>query len=79
MKYNKENDYYVEVGQMFELIERDHGGCDDEECSLYYLLNDPSASMEEVIHWWACSGAADRQFDRLYIKHEQKIKHLLGE
>lgn len=67
------NEYTNDTDTMMSLIERDHGGCDDEDCSMRQLFDDPNSSVEEIIHWWAYSGAADEHFNDLYTKHEQAI------
>ncbi len=71
------NDYLRAIDRMVELIERDHGGCDDDQCSMRQMLDDVNSSCEEMIHWWACSGAADNEFIELYEKFETEIKEAL--
>lgn len=71
------NKYTVDLERMVELVERDHGGCDDNECSIANLLNNYDSSMEEIVHWWACSGAADKEFNDLYTLHESAIREVI--
>jgi hypothetical protein len=65
--------YTNAIDTMMSLIERDHGGCDDLECSMANMLNDDQSMTEEMIHWWACSGAACNEFSDLYEEHKQAI------
>lgn len=48
---------------MFQLVLRDHGGCNDEECSLRQLIEDNE--QEEAIICWHMSGAACPKFEKI--------------
>lgn len=47
---------------LFKLVEKDHGGCDDEECSLRHAIE---TDEDEAILQWAMSGAACDRFNRI--------------
>ena len=54
------------IEKLFELTERDHGGCDDTTCALGVALAQGYHLI--AIESWASSGASDMEFDRLYEK-----------
>lgn len=62
------------VDRMWELVERDHGGCDEESCALAHAIE--SGEVYDAIYLWACSGAADEEFEKLYTKHEKFISRM---
>jgi hypothetical protein len=72
------NQYVRDMDKMLSLIEKQHGGCDDENCSMRNLLDSVDSSEEEIIHWWACSGAACNVFSDLYEKNEVEIRKELN-
>ena len=58
---------------MLALVERDHGGCDQEDCSLRIYLEDdynPMLAIEEL----ASTGSGDEEFYKLYDRNEKRIK-----
>lgn len=67
--------YEADCARMLELVERDHGGCDDESCPLRKMLEwETECALEEIFERWACSGAADEEFEALYQKHAKRIR-----
>lgn len=65
--------YAKDMDRMLELVFRDHGGCDEPDCSLRIALED-EYNPEEAIWLWACSGAACAEFNALMDKHEKRFK-----
>lgn len=55
--------------RLWEILQRDHGGCEEEGCCLAQAMNEG----EDVLAFdiWVSSGAADTEFKTLY---EQWIK-----
>lgn len=47
---------------LFKLVERDHGGCEEEDCSLRHAIE---TCEDEAIRQWAMSGAACNRFNRI--------------
>jgi hypothetical protein len=62
------NDFKTIVyAALFRLVERDHGGCDQEDCSLRQAIED--GDDELAIQLWAYSGAACDRFNRIYERY----------
>lgn len=69
--------YEEAIFHMYELVIRDHGGCDQEDCSINRILDDENKSAEDVIVLWAQTGAACHVFDALYDKWGSKIERIV--
>jgi hypothetical protein len=59
------------LDKMVELVERDHGGCDNNTCSISVALEN-GYSMHALEMWSGC-GAADDEFNALYFPHARFI------
>jgi hypothetical protein len=64
------------IEQMWRLVVRDHGGCDEEGCSLAQFIED--GEVYDAIHSWACSGAGCSEFNDLYDTHENYLLRMVG-
>lgn len=54
------------VDKLFSLVERDHGGCNDNSCDIGLALKHGFDAI--AINQWAGCGASDSEFDKLYTK-----------
>lgn len=65
----------TKIDRLFELVKRDHGGCDQASCSLAHAIENGEVYI--AIHLWDCSGAADTEFLRLYkgavVRHVNRM------
>ena len=74
----KNSNYTKACERMFELVKRDHGDCGEEDCIIRKALEDDFALAEEAIRVWACSGASDDEFDKLYERWGKRLEKELG-
>lgn len=57
--FSKEDAY----NRMWELLDRDHGGCEEDQCSLAEAMRNGEDFALEI---WHDSGGADEEFIELY-------------
>ena len=54
------------IDKAFELVERDHGGCDENCCDIGLALKYGYDAIA-IVQWSGC-GASDAEFDKFYSK-----------
>ena len=61
------------VDRCFELVNRDHGGCEDNCCDIGLALNHGYDAIA-IVQWAGC-GSSERDFDSLYSKLPKSYTH----
>ena len=70
--------YIKAIERMFELVTRDHSGCDQEHCIIRMAIEDDSGLADEAIRVWAISGASDDEFNKLYERWGKRLEKEMG-
>lgn len=60
------------IKRLADLVQRDHGGCEDTTCTISAALSNGFDLV--AIECWAGSGAADAEFYKLHAKLPAKYK-----
>ena len=63
----------VVYSALFRFVERDHGGCEEDNCSLRQAIDDGNDDL--AVEIWASSGAACNEFNRIFTRFLEKNGH----